>query len=258
MKLDDILKISKHSSLKGSIKPKTTKHCVGVEIECIFPINAEVARFFLSKLFQEKQLASKTRIGDDGSVKSKNPGHGGLEIRVIDTETNIFNTIVEVCKCIAQLKGYVNNTCGLHIHIDMRTRKYKEVIVHNLIKTQEFLYSMVHKNRAHSNFSVKIPEKIKRVIRYEIDPDNMFRDIPVIEEINRTFLNSTKYAKHQDGLNFGAYRKYRTIEIRMHEGTLSAYRINKWIKILLAIFNKKRKFNKEIPIKAKGLKEIGL
>ncbi len=131
------------------------------------------------------------------------------EICVLAKENEIEEVIKKLCHVLNNvLHVSVDKTCGLHVHFDMRSRDVK-LCFNNLVLSQQFLYAMLPAQRRNSRYS-----------------------------------RPTKGADYRDGtgdrfcgVNSEAYRKYQTLELRMHCGTTNERKINNWIKLGIAICN---------------------
>lgn len=201
-------------------KPTTTSdNYVGVEIEFGCDLNDQDLAFAL----MEAEVHDYVFLKRDGSV---HVGPFNHELCVLGKEKEIFSIIQKVCDTLASTGAKVNKTCGLHVHIDMRNRDTTTVF-NNLVCAQNILYAMNPYARQAGTYCRKVDTK----------------DFQVGAKIG-----------HYAGVNASAHEKHKTIEIRIHSGTVNAEKINNWIKLLLMIANKK-----EVTKKASaGLKEFVL
>ena len=123
---------------------------------------------------------------------------------------NGFQRLRNLCKTIKERGGYVNNTCGLHVHLDAR---------HN----------------------------IKRVAG--IRAKKLWDAMPIIKElVPDTRLNDNRYCRllppsftseRYHAINLRAYDKHQTIEVRIAPGSLNPIKIWHWANLLLEISNHK-------------------
>lgn len=254
--------ISLYHLSSRSLKPKSKKKYVGVELECILPfpacdrydddigetISDNTGRIILLSLFAANGLEKKVRVGCDGSIRYKKNKECDAEIRILDTEKDIFQTVEKVCTILKEFGARVNKTCGLHVHLDMRHAldDEKEVVFNNFMKAQDYLMSMVSEKRRNSTFCRRIPDKMKMGPVYQRDAFNNIvhrAGYPVVLEPSgkrevtwKTALASRYSFSHHDGLNMvTAYNEQKTFEIRFHEATLDSNAIKKWIATLLKI-----------------------
>lgn len=212
--------------------PRTlTKH-VGIEIEFFI---SDVNKLKLEAYFRENKLVKNIHIGEDGSLelkKEEDVGYikkynkrkpyswedpedlicnqderrRGCEIRVLATEKTAPDIINLVCIGIKKFEGIINDTCGLHVHLDMRNRHF-DLVFNNLIQYQDLLYSTQSKKRRKSTYCQKIN-----------DPQD-------------PMLDTSKYY----GINKRAMLEHKTIEIRMHEGSIEEKEIKRWLYLLIKI-----------------------
>jgi Putative amidoligase enzyme len=186
-------------------KPTTTSdNYVGVEIEFGCDLNDQDLAFAL----MEAEVHDYVFLKRDGSV---HVGPFNHELCVLGKEKEIFSIIEKVCECLATTGAKVNKTCGLHVHIDMRNRN-TSMVFNNLVCAQNVLYAMNPYARQAGTYCRKVDTK----------------DFQIGAKIG-----------HYAGVNASAHEKHKTIEIRIHSGTVNAKKINNWIKLLLMIANKK-------------------
>ncbi len=127
--------------------PKSSSNHVGIELE----FYCNTTRELLAIDFFRAGLKDKVQVGTDRSVKLFTLGFFGHEIRIIDEECKIKDTVKLVCDIISKYKAKVNKTCGLHVHLDMRNRN-KDVCFYNIVKSQDMLFKMVPGNRKFNKY----------------------------------------------------------------------------------------------------------
>lgn len=223
---------------KGKI-PKNQSKYIGVEIEFL----NKFRRSKLESLAIEDKLEKFIELKSDGSVcadsddneespcdyctdgcqgcedngdectcdctcednRSEIQGH---ELTMLGTQNTIFERVVRVCDFLAKQNGYVNKTCGLHVHIDMRKRD-RAKCYRNLVIMQPLLYSMVPVSRFNNTYSKSVPLDYTLDDGYSLD---RYRSI-----------------------NAQSLEEHHTIEVRLHSGTVNAKKINMFINLLIAI-----------------------
>lgn len=231
-------------------KPNSKKNHVGVEIEFYCWLDRER----LANQLLEAGLKDKVKVGYDSSIvlpnALRNKGYIGHEIKIIDTEENIFSTVEKVCEVISKWDAQVNKSCGLHVHLDMRKRD-KEICFYNLVKSQKFLYSLNPKYRKQNSYCAQnesadfyaqkqIREKQNICNRWDhVHGETCYTEVDRMVDVDQTRYRC---------INKLAYDKFRTLEVRVHAGTVSALKINNWIQLLINIVNKKEKINEDIVI----------
>jgi hypothetical protein len=171
---------------------------IGIEIECYGPASTQQVAATLLALDLEKYVD----VDEDGSIEGDGPGDMDYEFQVLVTEANLdeilnkLKTVFKIC-CLK-----VNESCGLHVHLDMRHRN-KHRCYERLLKFQDLLFGMVARPRWYSEycrFTNRITEGDKYVA------------------IN----NQTDYD---------------TIEVRLHQGTLDVNKIKQWVTLLTKIID---------------------
>lgn len=196
---------------------------VGVEIECIIPhqdgdgecnndCDHENGECYSTPYWNEDEAHSWLRnkleragvnrvcIKHDGSL-SDDDGHG-VELTILFNSSHGFEPLIKLCKVLKDAGCYVNKTCGLHVHLDARHLTVKKVtaIGESIGNALPVLKWLVPESR-HKNHYCELGVSGIRGERY--------------------------YA-----VNLTAFRKYKTIEIRLHSGTINAEKITNWIQLL--------------------------
>ena len=191
-------------------KPYDKSNYVGVELELI----AKVDRETLNQAFIKAKLAGNVYVKHDGSIRPESNEHIAHEITLIAKQANINDVVNRVCAVLRDKKidAYVNNSCGMHVHLDMRNR------------TPELCYKNLY-------YSLGILSRMVPPDRIDTDHGRRFCALNTSDNFN---LPTRYYA-----INTQSYGSHRTIEIRLHSGTTNPTKINNWINILLAVIEKK-------------------
>lgn len=196
-------------SLFESKSPRTNDRYIGIELECFSPFTRENVAYSMYKAGLKNNVCIKT----DGSIKP--PGQEiGMEINILAKESDYEEVITKVCNVLSENKARVNQSCGLHVHFDMRSRELETIktIFSNLVSAQPILYAMNPESRRNNHYCQK--NKVK------------------------SFSSSGDRYK---GINGAAYSKYETIEVRIHSGSINKVKVTNWVKLLLSIVNTKKK-----------------
>lgn len=195
---------------KPSLKPESTAkdNYVGIEIECASSKDTDdmIEHIALTR----PSLSKYVRVGSDGSIRTEEKFPYAIEFRLMVKEQDkdrIIKEFIEVTKGLLK----VNNSCGLHVHIDMRNRNYGRSF-EQLYVAMPILMSMVPSSRR-SNTYCK-------------------------ENTNKKGWSSGRSDRYEV-LNTTSFRKYKTLEVRVHSATTSAYKIINWIDLLLCVVDKK-------------------
>lgn len=216
--------------------PTSKRKYVGVEIEFLM-LEKNLEKFTESII--EHNLQWNVNLGNDNSVTDtkfipkfsiRKNAYGfkeeyiinraerftGKEIRILAEEDEAFNIIQHVCELIHKHKGIVNETCGLHVHLDVRNRNW-ELVYNNLFRYQTLMFNMQPNERRTNRYC----QKLIRVLK---SPD-----------VHRHYA-----------INKQSYDKHRTIEVRMHEGCIDGNDICGWVYFLIQVANIQTKLMKEV------------
>lgn len=220
-----------------SMKPKGKKNYLGVEIEFIsFNRDKEV-----SKILHKHIKSMKWDLGSDGSIDP----HLGLpstfacevcdygissdfnrmtgepetkcvcpqdyELRLLLEESKIEVAMKELKTAFDLIKPWVNETCGLHVHVDSRNRDPR-VLFSNLVGCQELFFKMQNKMRSNNDYCMK----------NEIDD----------------FQGQIENGERYSAINALSYEDQSTIEVRLHEGCVDPALISAWLQVLKVVANK--------------------
>lgn len=184
--------------------PKTAKRHVGIELEFI----SKLSKPEIVMAMVEAGVEDNVTVKDDGSLDGDDTYQFTHEIAILATEKEFPKVIRAICKA---LKGNstVNKSCGMHVHLDMRTRN-PDMAYASLFEAQPVLYAMCPRSRREGTYS-RPESNFLSVSKTEMDGDRYF------------------------GINKTAYEAHKTLEIRVHSGTLVADKIINWVKLLLKI-----------------------
>ena len=145
-------------------------------------------------------------IKSDGSIDGDSDTQWAVELTVLFRQDDMKN-LEKLCSLLNELEAEVNASCGLHVHIDARHMTEKQVIMagHKFNSVMPFLAMMVPKSRSRSNYC--------KLGTSKIDGDRYY------------------------ACNLTAFKKYKTIEIRLHSSTTSFIKISNWIKVLSGVMS---------------------
>lgn len=194
------------SSLKPS--PNDPSKYVGIEIECASSLDTQDMIDHIAS--KKPSLHKYVRVGSDGSIRTEEKFPHAIEFRLMVSEekrNQVILDFLEVTKGLIK----VNSSCGLHVHLDMRSRNYG-VCFEQLYVAMPILMSMVPESRR-SNTYCK-------------------------ENKDKKAWNKSSTDRYQV-LNPTSFRKYKTLEIRIHSATTSAKKIINWVDLLLCVIDRK-------------------
>ena len=211
--LKAFMKKIRQEMTRSNKSPTTNDLYIGIEIE----LAAKENRDQLCDVLFDAGLGKYVTVKDDGSIGDSSRQSGVVsklrdthpnphEICVLVKQSEFEEVMTKLCKALNErLSVAVDKTCGLHVHLDMRTRDVVKSFA-NLVLSQQFLYGMLPAQRRSSRYSYPVK-------------GHQWRDL------------DSRY----HGINQQAYRKYKTLELRMHSGTTNATKIINWTKLLIAI-----------------------
>jgi hypothetical protein len=135
----------------------------------------------------------------------------GHEVCVLVKESELEPIITKVCGVLnSELDARVNKTCGLHVHLDARSKRTLEsrAKMYNKLATNVmFLASLVPKSRRTNSYC-----RIN-------DPSESLESM--LERDERYYM-----------INPTSLKKHKTIEVRAHSGTTDPTKIINWVKLL--------------------------
>ncbi len=187
------------SVVLAQVKPSTKDNYIGIEIECF----ADMSMAEAMMLAVEYGVSDWVEIADDGSIE---PEVGrDFEFKVLLKEKSLKSQLMKLGKFLKAGKFKVNKSCGLHVHLDMRNRDLDKTYF-RLLKFQDLMFGMVSSERRSNNEYCAYTDRWNRDERYV-------------------------------AINRSAYAKHKTIEIRLHQGTVDVKLISNWVNLLLKIIN---------------------
>jgi putative lipoic acid-binding regulatory protein len=204
------------SQLNRDKKPKTKDPYVGVEIEFITPKNEKQ----LDEIFAKLGLQNHVTMSDDGSIEVYEDNHTPCEIKVCVRESEVKRVLNRVGDALSLARAYVNDTCGVHIHVDHRdcTGRNPVVTYNNLFKMQGLIFSIVDKERRNNQFC-----------QPNDNSDFYEQFAEQVEEDSRYFA-----------INTLALEKYKTIEVRAFHGTVDSEEIYHFAQVVIAATKSKK------------------
>jgi hypothetical protein len=188
---------------RESDQPNFDKQFLGIEIEHFQSCNTESIR----ESFLNERLHKHVCIGTDGSIRPPR-GQYGAETRILCREDELEDVVVRTCRALAENSANVNRSCGMHVHIDCRHRE-PQLLWQRLRNAQDLLFNLVSVFRRKNGYAARVE--------------------------NGTDFYHAQGAERYSAINADAYRKHRTIEVRLHGGTTNAQKIIHWTKLLIAI-----------------------
>lgn len=187
-------------------KPRDASPWVAVELECL--IKTDKVDAVVTQLIRNKSLHGHVTVKHDGSIEARD-GYTGRELVVCGPQSQIKALVANVTSVLLTYgDARVNASCGLHVHLDQRGLDFTAVKQRyaNLVRAQGLMLRLVSMSRQDNSFCKRSGEW-QSGNRYKI-------------------------------INAHAYSKHKTLEVRLHQGSLDAIKICNWIDLLLAIQDK--------------------
>lgn len=224
---DSIIKIGNSSDPMSRISVAKVPHkkiaaqYVGIELELMCKISQQD----LNTRFIKEKLAGNVYIKTDSSIRVEEDNERGHEVTLLCRQEDITDVMTRVGKVLngKDVKAKVNNSCGFHLHIDVRHRDpYKTY--NNLVKALSMLNSMVPYVRVKGEGVARYCKQntVYDLNTYFPDPAN-FRNTRSGREDRYQAINPYSVLTHN------------TIEVRLHSGTTNTEKVIMWTKICLAI-----------------------
>lgn len=189
-----------------------TKH-FGIELE--FFANWNQSK--LGVALNDAKLSEIVQLKTDGSIRARDGMHGH-ELNICVKESELQSTIERVCQVLTEAGADVNKSCGMHVHLDMRT-KDKGLVFSNLVSSQTILYAMNPPSRKYG-YTDQCGSK-----RHYAKPN-----------VGKDFQTARRSGRYH-GVNASAFDKFKTLEVRLHAGTVDPRKIINWVLILDAVSN---------------------
>ena len=181
------------------LTPRAGERWIAVEIEAVFP--EAVTTELLLKRFYDAKLWGIC-VKDDGSISPKT-GQIGHEVVLCRPRMGCEVALYRLCLLLQQLGATVNTSCGLHVHFDLRGAADTAV---------EARAQLLEKHMPHVILMLP-PSRRNKTGAGGCAPGLDWGD---------------RYHR----VNLNAFRKYGTLEIRVHSGTTDYTKIINWIQLL--------------------------
>lgn len=201
-----------HDPTRIKVPKSKSINYIGVELE--FNTKGSYYTDDIAGALKNAGLGRFVHVGTDPSC--------GFEVRCLLHETNWLEPLTSILKVLTDMGFTADARCGTHVHLDMRNRDIIRVYK-NMFFTQTFLRKFLTKERKRNRYCLRNTKDV-------YDPQEKVRYM---------------------GINTQSYQKHRTIEVRMHHGTLDIEELAPWINLLLKVVN----FNGEINKKVLTLKQ---
>ena len=210
------------------------KNCnyVGIEIECI----SSATRSLVEEALAINNLSDIIQIDRDGSIdydsyinhQNSCPGshenavdvrecciyckasanEHPYEFKVLVEQDDLRNILKRVDVFLSTIGAYTNDSCGLHVHLDMRNRN-PIVCAKKLLNVQSIMLRSVPSERRENTYC----SPVRRIYTEDVMGIGKYHAINTRD----------------------AYASKRTIEVRLHEGTVDMLEVYNWCKFLINV-----------------------
>jgi len=230
-----------------------SSHAVGVELECINNSHTGIEQIFRDHAEQMRHFSQH----HDGSVT------GGLELVSSPMPMSTFKKVIRKCKWMEK-KLKVDDSCGLHIHLNMRPWiVYEEAdleelgtviqkLTLGLIRIEDFIYTTQPRSRRPNSRGYGFCRKIKEVVSSLSGLTLRQMEDMTPEQFAKTYFRGqgryvrgrsaeissiSDLSRDKSGIrycwaNLSAITMHDTIEFRIHSGTTSAKKIEMWVRCM--------------------------
>lgn len=220
-----------------------------VEFETIFTSQVALEEFI--RAVRAKGLTKFVTVKEDNSLRTDEDDKHALRKEIVVTyKAGDEHILRYVCEQMDNPKlrqtshdgrdvgrAYVNNTCGTHVHFDMRVvpgattpaeaEKQVKQYGARLARCVPALKMILPKSRRNNQFCLNAINDMGGVKeKQNADPHHIDKD---------------RYAF----INLKSYRRHETIEIRGHSGTLNADKLLNWIALCEKIMTTRIRFKSE-------------
>ncbi len=181
---------------------------IGIELEYASKLTIDEIG---DKLIDHK-LHDEVKVMRDGSIRTNDLYPNQIEFCILTKWSDLHKTLERLRPVIFDKPQHflANPTCGLHVHIDVRHDDPKRVF-RNLTSMQSVLFNLAAEHRRGNTYCR--PLTTTNFDEVDADDDDA----------------------HYDAISKYSYFKHSTIEVRIHQSTLSLTAIEKWITLLKRI-----------------------
>ena len=213
--------------LDGQKSPLITiSRYVGVEIEAE---NGQKSKLNLPDTFG---------IKEDGSLDSS-----GVEVVTPPSKDSaLVDNIRLACKELIKCNFQATQSCGLHVHIDLREVQNDYVKLSRILRTffsiEDVIFAMLPSQRLSSTYCEPLRDQYRFYDFYGRKVAQEF-DCTVYQEKDKSRVASYKRDHYNDkrytSCNFHSTFFRGTLEVRAHSGTQNVTKILNWIELLLKV-----------------------
>lgn len=248
--------------------PSQKGEWIGIEIECYIPYGKlkikkskgyyedytfiegsysyKQAKKELGKLLNKHDIPNAT-VKSDGSIESPNEKEFfEVEICLLFNRNN-YEPLQRLCRLLKSLSTQVNNTCGLHVHLDCRDLKGVKKVRTSSLDGPSYTYEGPGKKdlmRRAGRLGKVLP-----LMEGMVDGSRLDNEYCQLE-VSR--MGQGKYY----AINTNSFLTHKTIEVRLHHSSIDFKEIHDWAEFLYFVSRNKieseeiidfEDFKKELP-----------
>jgi len=229
--LDSYGSVKIHSS--NSFEKNKFARAVGIEIEAC---NSFYDELETDTYYSNFEIKNNWRIVHDGSISPSGEDDIGREFvtRGGLSGDELYLSINNITSILANRGWYVNKSCGLHVHIDARDLRARQLayILAVAKLCEPVLYKVMPPSRGNTRWAKRIPMSTEEILRIHDEED-------FIDAWYRSHGTHPSMEKYNDsrycGVNMHSRVIHGSIEFRHHSGTLNPEKIINWIEICQSI-----------------------
>lgn len=186
-----------------------------------------------------RQFVDLTRPWGLNVVRDGSLPNTGFEINTSPASGDLFvNQINEICEFLKKGRSFVDQSCGLHIHFDVRDVSIPalENYVRLWEKVETAMYELVIPSRKNSSYCLPLSSQITSKIRNNT-PKGIIKGIYGDEYLTNidAVRQSRRPSQRYRAINLHSWAYRGTVENRMHHGTINARKIINWSLLNVAI-----------------------
>lgn len=186
-------------------------------------------------------VPAKWMVKFDGSIRG---GQGEDPFELVsppmDFNTGNLELIENVCRGLKELGAAVNESCGLHVHVEVKD--YTPMQIASIFDNYKTLENQIDsliipgRRKSRNGFTYSLSNRNMNIRGFNTLGEFIAAKYPTEKDFNTILqdgalnggIRSERYAK----VNLTAYYKYRTIEFRQHHGTLNGKEITSWVRFI--------------------------
>lgn len=170
------------------------------------------------------------------SVADGSLSYGGFEINTSPAQGDAFiEQIDDIGEALARQDARVDNSCGLHVHVDARDFTYQKMKNYAYVwaSVENIMFDLIARNRRSSTYCAPLGNKL---INHFSDQNQGHGQTvkQLIEGIYgspvtaSSMLNARRPSCRYHAINLHSWIYRGTIENRMHHGTVNPEKIKNW------------------------------